>query len=161
MVQGVRAKTLAFLGFDQTLTLIQQPGWPWVGNGGITSSARRISLNGGPPRGFIRRLLWVRLGPRLATCRFQLESGDGLARQGLLAGELTFEPAASGGVGTRVGLIARPARALASAGISPTTVKARDIAKAYARSLVEAIAMALENAATSDRRSQTDKRARR
>jgi hypothetical protein len=161
MVQGVRAKTLAFLGFDQTLTLIQQPGWPWVGNGGITSSARRISLNGGPPRGFILRLLWVRLGPRLATRRFQLESGDGLAREGLLAGELTFEPAVSGGAGTRVGLIARPARALASAGISPTTVKARDIAKAYARSLVEAIAMVLENAATSDRRSQTDKRARR
>jgi hypothetical protein len=151
MVQEVRAKTLAFVGFDQTLTLIQLPGWPWVGSG----------LNGGPPRGFILRLLWVRMGPRLATCRFQLESGDGLAGEGLLAGELTFEPVAGGSAGTRVGLIAKLARALASAGTSPTTDGERDKANAHARSLVEAIAVALESAATNDRWLQTGQRVRR
>jgi hypothetical protein len=161
MVQGIRAKTLAFLSFDRTLTLIRQPGWPWVGSGGITTSARRISLNGGPPRGFNLSLFLVKLGPKLATCRFRLESGDGPAGEGLLAGELTFEPAPVGGAGTRVALIASGARALAGPGVSPTSAGVRDIGNAYARSLVEAIALALESAATKERRPQTGKRLQR
>jgi len=147
MAHGVRAKTLAFVGFDQALTLIGQLGWPWLGSGGTTSSARRISLNGGPPRGFILRLLSVKVGRTVATCRVQLESGG----QDLLVGELTFVPAAGETAGTRVALNANAARALTGTDVDRTSTEMRDIANASARSVVEAIA-ALESAASDERR---------
>lgn len=146
MVTGVHARSLAFVGFDQALRQIHRPGWPWLGNPGRTATGRRLTLQGGPPRDFVLRPLSIKVAPRTVVCQVQLEAADGPVGRGLLMGALTFLPASGDAKGTTVTVSGTAARALAGAGAGPAAYGVRDLANAYARALVEAVALALEAA---------------
>lgn len=147
MIQGVHAETVAFINFKQAASLLQVPGWKWLGAEGQFST-RRVPLTGNPPRDCRLRVSRVNVLNQGATSTVQLESHEGVPGTPLIRGDVSLAPAPSGNATTRCVLSFRglAARNLADAGGPASTDATRRLANEYARSLLEQIAGSLERA---------------
>ncbi len=76
MIPGVHAKTLVLIDFKHAASLLQVPGWTWLGLDGQFST-RRVMLTGTPSRECRLRLMRVNLLNQTVTSTVQLESREG------------------------------------------------------------------------------------
>jgi hypothetical protein len=111
MIQGVHAKTLVLIDFKHAASLLQVPGWTWLGLDGQFST-RRVMLTGTPPRECRLRLMRVNLLNQTVSSRGQLESRKGAPGTPLIRGEVSLALAPNGNAATRCvlslrGLVAR------------------------------------------------------
>jgi len=141
MIQGVHAETVVFVDFDRATELVRTSGWPWLGKPG-SMSTREVCLDTGVPRRFrVRAGQLQALRAKEVMCSVQLESPDGPLAT-VVRGRLTLS-AVPAEHGTRLKLTGVAARELIEE--SPTSASAcLRQANAYARSLLEGVAMALE-----------------
>lgn len=154
MIQGVHAEMIALIDFKHAVSLLQVPGWTWLGDEGQFST-RRVRLTETPPRdGGLRvgrvNVLNQAAKNQAATATVQLESQEGAPATALIRGEVNLAPAPGGNATTRCVLSFRglAARNLADVG-GPTSADAsRRLAKEYARSLLGQIAASLERVRT-------------
>ncbi len=149
MIQGVHAETIALIDFKHAASLLQVPGWTWLGVEGQFST-RRVRLTETPPRDGGLRVGRVNVLNQAATATVQLESQEGAPATALIRGEVNLAPAPGGNATTRCVLSFRglAARNLADIG-GPTSADAsRRLAKEYARSLLGQIAGSLERVRT-------------
>ena len=145
MIQGVHAKTLALIDFKHAVSLLQVPGWTWLGLDGPFST-RRVMLTGTPPRECRLRVMRVNLLNQTVTSAVQLESQEGAPGTPLIRGDVSLAPAPNGNAATRCVLSLRglAARNLADSGGPASAEATRRLANEYARSLLEQIAGSLE-----------------
>jgi hypothetical protein len=145
MIQGVHAKTLALIDFKHAASLLQVPGWTWLGLDGQFST-RLVMLTGTPPRECRLRVMRVNLLNQTVSSTVQLESREGAPGTPLIRGELSLARAPDGNAATRCVLSLRglAARNLADSGGPASAEATRRLANEYARSLLEQIAGSLE-----------------
>ncbi len=145
MIQGVHAETVAFIDFKQAASLLQVPGWTWLGLQGQFST-RRVRLTGTPPRDCRLRVMRVNLLNQTVTSTVQLESREGAPGTPLIRGDVSLAPAHDGKTATRCVLSLRglAARNLVDSGGPASAEATRRLANEYARSLLEQIAGSLE-----------------
>ncbi len=149
MIQGVHAETIALIDFKHAASLLQVPGWTWLGVEGQFST-RRVRLTETPPRDGGLRVGRVNVLNQAATATVQLESQEGAPATALIRGEVNLAPAPGGNATTRCVLSFRGLAARNLADIDgPTSADAsRRLAKEYARSLLGQIAGSLERVRT-------------
>ncbi len=145
MIQGVHAETVAFVDFKHAASLLQVPGWTWLGLRGQFST-RRVLLTGTPSRDCRLRVTRVNVLNQTATSTVQLEFQEGAPGTPLIRGEVSLAPAHNGNAATRCVLSLRglAARNLADSGGPASADATRRLANEYARSLLEQIAGSLE-----------------
>jgi len=149
MIQGVHAETIALVDFRHAASVLQVPGWTWLGVAGQFST-RRVRMTGTPPRDGGLRVSRVSVMNQAATCRVQLESQEGVPGTALIRGDVSLAPAPGGNATTRCVLSFRGlvARNLADVGGPASAEATRRLANEYARSLLEQIAANLERVST-------------
>lgn len=149
MIQGVHAETIALIDFKHAASLLQVPGWTWLGGEGQFST-RRVRLTGTPPRDCGLRVRRVNLLNQAAIATVQLESQEGVPGTPLIRGDVSLAPAEGGNASTRCVLSFRglAARNLADVGGPASADATRRLAKEYARSLLVQIAGSLERVRT-------------
>ncbi len=147
MIQGVHAETIALIDFKHAASLLQLPGWTWLGVDGPFST-RRVRLTGTPPHDGGLRVRRVTVLNQVATATVQLESQEGVPGTALIRGEVSLAPAPGGNATTRCVLSFRglAARNLADVGGPASAEATRRLANEYARSLLIEIAGSLERA---------------
>ncbi len=146
MLQGVHAKTIALIDFKHAASLLQVPGWTWLGLDG-QFAARRLMLSGTPPRECRLRVTRVNLLNQTVTSTVSLESREGVPGTPLIRGEVSLAPAPNRNAATRCVLSllrGLAARNLADSGGPASAEATRRLANEYARSLLEQIAGSLE-----------------
>jgi hypothetical protein len=155
MIQGVHADTVVFMDFDRATELVRATGWPWLGRPGAMST-REVNLNGGAAGRFRVRPGQLRvLKGKTVDCSIQLERPDGLMAT-LVRGQvmLTAVPTERR---TRLVLRGVAARDLIE-GVPWTTNACLRVANAYARSLLESVATAMESGNHPPRRRRPERR---
>ncbi len=145
MIQGVHAETVAFIDFKHAASLLQVPGWTWLGLKDQFST-RRVWLKGTRPRDCRLRVTGVKVLNQTATCTVQLESREGAPGTPLIRGDLSLAPAPYGNAASRclLSLHGLAARNLADSGGPASAEATRRLANEYARSLLDQIAGSLE-----------------
>ena len=142
MIQGVHAETVAFVDFERATELVRTSGWPWLGKPGAMST-REVSLDTGVPRRFrVRAGQLQALRAKEVMCSVQLECPDGPLMT-VVRGRLTLT-AVPAEHGTRMKLTGVAARELIDEAPAASASACLRQANAYARSLLEGVAMALE-----------------
>ena len=143
MIPGIHASIAVARAADDVRATLDQDGWPWLGRRGARMT-REVELDGRPPQAFDVRVSSTRGSTRNSICwHIRLERPDGpQSPQAPLDLRLSIEPVAT--AVTRLRLDGHAAHDLmASAGVTPR-VAVRLAACAYARSLAEQIATAME-----------------
>ena len=149
MIQGVHAETIALVDFNNAASLLQVPGWTWLGDEGQFST-RRVRLTGTPPRDCGLRVSRVNVLNQAAISTVQLESEDGVPGTPRIRGEVSLAASPGSNATTRCVLLFRglAARNLADVGGPASADATRRLAKEYARSLLVQIAGSLERVRT-------------
>ncbi len=154
MIQGVHAKTVAFLKFEQAAGLFRLAAWPWLGQPGAFAT-RHVWLNGTTPRDCWLRVSavkaadhrgGVRVSDHRISCSVQLESGDGPGATPLMRAEIIVAsaPTHDGVIRSVLTLQGMAVRDLAGPSGTTSTDATRRLANEYARSLLVQIAAAME-----------------
>jgi hypothetical protein len=155
MIQGVHADIVVFMDFDRATELVRATGWPWLGRPGAMST-REVNLNGGASRPFrVRPGQFRVLKGKTVNCSVQLERPDGLMAT-LVRGQVTLTPIPTERR-TRLTLRGVAARDLIE-GVPSTTNACVRVANAYARSLLESVATAMEAGNHPPRRQRPERR---
>jgi hypothetical protein len=143
MIAGIHASIAVARTPEEIRAILDQDGWPWLGRPGPMMT-READLDGRPPQAFHVRVSSTR-GPTRssATWHLRLERPDAPpSPQAPLDLKLTLEP--QGATVTRLRLDGQASHDLmASGGVTPRAA-VRLAACAYARSLVEQVAAAVE-----------------
>lgn len=143
MITGIHSSIAVARTPDQIRSTLDRDGWPWLGRPGPLMT-RAVDLDGHPPQSFQVRVTARRGAGRSGTTwHLRLERPSAPpSPQAPLDLTLSLEPL--GTTATRLGLDGQAAHDLmASGGVTPRAA-VRLAACAYARSLGEQIASALE-----------------
>lgn len=143
MIPGVHASIAVARTADEVRATLDQDGWPWLGRGGARMT-REVDLDGQPPQAFEMRVSSTRGSTRNSICwHLRLERPDGpQSPQAPLDLKLSVE--AEGTAATRLHFDGHAAHDLLASGGIPARAAVRTAACAYARSLAEQIATAVE-----------------
>jgi hypothetical protein len=143
MIAGIHAVIAVARTADEVRATLDQEGWPWLGRPGARMT-REVALDGPAPNAFHVRVTSTRGATRNSvTWHLRLERPDApAAPQAALDLKLSLEPVGASTI--RMHFDGHAAQDLMTSGGATSRTAVRGAACAYARSLGEQIASAVE-----------------